>query len=94
MENKTLNTQIEQALNSLDGIKRAPANPFLLTRVMEKLHEPAPRLLKPRLIWQVAVGLLLILCLNIGAGIYVSQKQGQAAATGQEGYFTNQIYTY
>jgi hypothetical protein len=94
MENKTFHKQIEQALNSLDGVKRAQANPFLFTRVMEKLQFQAPLLLKPRLIWRVAFSMLLILFLNIGAGIYIFQKQEQPSATSQDGYFTNQIYSY
>lgn len=36
---KRTNTEIEDILNSFDGIKRAEANPFLYTRVMARLQE-------------------------------------------------------
>jgi hypothetical protein len=39
MENNNLDWQINKALNSLDGIQRAPANPFLYTRVKAAIDE-------------------------------------------------------
>lgn len=36
----TLNNLIEQVLNSADGIERAVAKPFLLTRINARLNQP------------------------------------------------------
>jgi len=39
MENNHLEQQIDRAMNSLDGIQRASANPFLYTRVKAAIDE-------------------------------------------------------
>lgn len=39
MENNQLERQVNNAMNSLDGIQRATANPFLYTRIKAALDE-------------------------------------------------------
>ena len=38
MQNNSINNKIEEVLNSLDGINRAEANPFLYTRIKARLN--------------------------------------------------------
>src|SRR6185295_9583234 len=36
---RNIQEEVERALNSLDGIQRADANPYLLTRIMARLEK-------------------------------------------------------
>jgi hypothetical protein len=94
MENNPYHIKIEEALNSLDGIKRAEANPFLVTRVLEKMKGPASSLVKPALIWKVAASLLLIVGLNISIGFYKLNHSTSAGNPTESGYFSNHLYKY
>ena len=101
MENKDLHSKVEQTLNSLDHVERAFANPFLFTRVMEKMPDrsagrPQPALgkLKPIAIWQLAASMVIVLGLNITIGLYVFNKKTTISQTIESGYFTNHIYNY
>ncbi len=94
MKSQDLHTKIEQTLQSIDHIERAAANPFLLTRVLEKMKKPVRIILRPKLIWQVAASLLLVLGLNIGIGWYSSNKKTNKVQSSENGYFTNHIYNY
>ena len=63
-----MNTQedkIEETLNSLSGMKRAEANPFLYDKVMHRMAQAGTQPSRPffSLQWQLA-GLFLLLALN------------------------------
>ena len=94
MENKTLHTRIEQTLTSLDHIKRAEVNPFLLTRVMEQIKKPAPGVFKRVAVWQMASCMLLVLGLNLAIGIYVYNNDSGSEQPTESPYFNNHVYTY
>lgn len=94
MKNTDLNNKIEQTLQSIEGIKRAQANPFLLTRVMEGMKKPVPRFLKPIVIWQVAASMAVVLGLNIAIEFYTYKKTTNSQKAADSGYFTNHVYTY
>lgn len=94
MENKDLYNKIEQTLNSLNHIERAEANAFLFTRVMEKMKQPVPGILKPLAVWQIATSMIIILGLNIGIGFYAFNKKTTSSQSTESGYFTNHIYNY
>lgn len=94
MENKDLHSRIEQTLGSIDGIQRAEANPFLFTRVMEKMKQPAPGIFKPMVIWQFATSMVVVLGLNIAIGLYVFNQPTSNTQTSGSGYFDNHIYNY
>lgn len=94
MKSKDLHSKIEFTLNSLDGIKRAQANPYLYTRVMERLKYPAPGILKPMLVWQAAASMVIILGLNIAIGFYLFNNNNKVNQSTESGYFINHIYNY
>ena len=94
MENKDLHSKVEQALRSFDQIKRAEANPFLFTRVIEKMQQPAPGILKPWVVWQLATSMVIIIGLNIGIGLYAFNKKTTTGRQTESRYFTNHIYNY
>ena len=94
MENTDFHNKIESTLNSLDGMKRAEANPFMLTRIMEKMKQPAPGILKPMLIWQAASTMIIVLGLNIAVGLDMFNNKTMANQPTEGGYFTNHIYNY
>lgn len=58
---------LEDTLNSLRGIKRAEASPFLYGRIMERMKEqlPAPAYYSGKIVIQFALAMLLIASLNI-----------------------------
>jgi hypothetical protein len=49
-QNQDIEKKVEETLNSLDGIGRANANPFLFTRVEAKLRQPT------RNVWEQVTG--------------------------------------
>ena len=94
MENTDFQNKIESTLNSLDGVKRAEVNPFLFTRIIEKMKQPAPGILKPMLIWQAATTMIIVLGLNVAVGLYMFNNRTTANQPTESGYFTNHIYNY
>lgn len=64
MEN---NNEIEKTLNSLDGIQRPEANPFLYKKVMNRLHrkEAVVISITPRVVWQAVACFAIIIALNV-----------------------------
>lgn len=94
MDTKDLNSRIEQTLAGLDGMKRAEANPFLFTRVMEQMKMPAPGIFKRVAIWQMASCMLFVLGLNLAIGFYVYNSNSGSEQPNESAYFNNHIYTY
>ncbi len=94
MDNKALNTKIEQTLASFDHIKRAEANPFLLTRIKEQMQKPAPGVFKRITVLQMASCMLLILGLNLAIGLYVYNSDSISEPKAESTYFNNHVYTY
>lgn len=63
---KTKEHWINETMMSLDGIKSAKSDPFIHEKVMERLNNDSqPIALPPRLFWQIAAGLALLISLNI-----------------------------
>ena len=64
---KTKEKWINETMESLDGIKSAMSDPFIHEKVMERLNQDntSPIALPPRLFWQIAAGLALLISLNI-----------------------------
>ena len=58
MENK-----IEQILNSLDGVGRAEASPYLYSKIRNRMEAASP--LPKTLAWRIAVVLLVVGALNL-----------------------------
>ena len=66
MQNEELQHKIEETIQSIDGIKRAEANPFLYTRVMEKLNSaPAASFIKKWVLWPVSAAIVLMIVVNV-----------------------------
>lgn len=86
--------KIENTLNSLEGIKRAGVNPFLMTRVLEQLKAPVVNYIKPVLVKQWVISLMVVVVINIAAGWYALSLRKSPQPSGDNTYFTNQIYTY
>ena len=72
MENdKNIDRQIEDALNSIDGINKATPKPYLLTRINVRLNNPvksnwenaAVFISRPSV---MTLGLCLVLAVNVG----------------------------
>jgi hypothetical protein len=62
MNNPTQRT--EEILNSLDGMSRAEASPFLESRIRNRLRTPEP-VSYPRWAWQLAVVMAVFVLLNV-----------------------------
>ncbi len=66
MNKMKIDEQIDQTLNSLDGLQRAQANPFLYQRIRQRLSTVHPNnRMTPALAWRLAVACLLLLGLNV-----------------------------
>ncbi|HTY08909.1 MAG TPA: hypothetical protein VMF29_07070 [Candidatus Edwardsbacteria bacterium] len=60
------NEQVEKTLSSLDGLQRAPANPFLYQKIRQRMDgRRAAERVNPALAWRLAAACLLLLGLNV-----------------------------
>lgn len=82
MEPHQRNERIEQALASLDGIRRAEAPPFLYTRIAAQMQQRTASGIRPRLVWQIAFSLCLVMAFNIWGGLRFLQQQKQRSISG------------
>jgi hypothetical protein len=79
--NNELDNRIGQTLNSLDGIKRAEASPFLYSKTRNRMEQEL-ELPAPRIAWRVVLAFSLILLLNLltVAHFRSESKQGSGGA--------------
>ena len=60
-----LQRKIEDTLNSLDGLQRAEANPFLAAKIRHRMHDAGPEAAEStRWSWQLALVMVVFLVLN------------------------------
>jgi hypothetical protein len=59
------NRSIEQILQSLDGIQSAEANPFLATRLRERMKQAEKPLLSGRWGWRLAAVMTVVVVMNL-----------------------------
>ncbi|TAD82718.1 MAG: hypothetical protein EAY75_16005 [Bacteroidetes bacterium] len=87
--------QIEATLNSLDGIERAAANPFLYTRVQAKLMaQLGPWEKAARLLSKPALAIcIVILAMATNLVVVSAQKNAKAVATAPEPDFSSEFAT-
>lgn len=82
------NPIIEETIGSLEGIRRAAAEPDLFDGVKARLAHPVRRSTYARrpLYWSAAAGLALLIALNIFSAIRIhsDQSNGQATSSGTE----------
>jgi hypothetical protein len=77
--------RIEDILRSLDRLQRAEANPFMATRIRNRLH-PTP-VLSPAWSWCLAIVMVVIVLLNmltIRQFYYTGTKEIRAEAIARE----------
>lgn len=91
---KSIHNIIEDTINSLDGINQAEVNPFLMTRIMEAVKKPVISYVKPILVKQWIISLMLVLMVNVAVGWYTLGKQQANQKVQESEYFTNQLYSY
>ena len=94
MKNQDIHKKIENTLASIEGIKRAKANPFLLTRILEQLNQPKKIFVQPKIVRRIVVSFILILALNVGAGFISFKKTSNQNNNGTSTYFSNHVYQY
>jgi len=91
MKNKQqIEQEIDKTLESLDGIQRAVANPYLFTRIKASLQK------QDKSFWELATGLIarpvfaiatILLIIVINLTLFFQSQGGQTSTTttGQEG---------
>lgn len=57
--------RIDEILNSLDGMQRAEANPFLYQKIKNRLEAPGKAAISPQMGWRLAVALATVILLNV-----------------------------
>jgi hypothetical protein len=84
-EMNDINKRVEDTLNSLQGIQRAQANPFLYTRVYARLNRPKGYLEKLALIAGKPAFAFLLLLVVLSTNLIVMLKgSAEASAVKQE----------
>ncbi|MGZ3862328.1 MAG: hypothetical protein ACXVPN_03580 [Bacteroidia bacterium] len=61
------NREIENTLNSLEGIERADIGPLFYDKVMNRIENGEAKVVSiaPRVLWQAAAGFAFLIALNI-----------------------------
>jgi len=90
MENK----EVERTLNSLDGLTKAQPGAFFYDKVMMKLDNKEAKVvyLAPKLAWQVAAGLLLLVTLNVF--VWASSKPTENPQAQNSNPIAQEYFTY
>ena len=91
---KTKEQRIGDTMESLDGMTRAAGNPLLYDNVMFKLRNPHPGIISftPRILWQIAAGIVLLISINIFSVVYHSNT-GSVSKT-QINYLASEYFSY
>lgn len=102
MDNKELiMKETEKTLSSIEGIKRAEVNPFLLTKIQARLNEPER--FERTINFKLALSVLVIFTLlNVALYIFVQKETYEINSTRQyninslstEYFPNNNIYFY
>ena len=79
-EKKDIESRIEETLNSLDGIRRAEANPFLFTRIQARLDRSRSGFERVAQIAGKPAFAFLLLLIVVGSNVAVMWK-GSAEAS-------------
>ncbi|MER3471468.1 MAG: hypothetical protein C4330_09060 [Chitinophagaceae bacterium] len=56
---------IEQILNSLDGMQRAEANPFLFQKIKNRMQQKDEPIISLQMGWRLALALATVIALNM-----------------------------
>ena len=70
-----LQKKIDEILNSLDGLQRAEANPFLYGKIRNRLENRQPFVPSP-LAWRLVIALAIVVVLNLFTILYFQKKTG------------------
>ncbi|MEI6507950.1 MAG: hypothetical protein WCO54_05655 [Bacteroidota bacterium] len=75
MATKNTKNKIEKAFQSLDGIERSPANPFLYGKVLNRIQTlKADTIYTGKAVFRFALAAAVIVVLNV-AGIYKRESE-------------------
>jgi hypothetical protein len=73
--NEGLHKKIEETLNSLDGMQRAEANPFLYGKLRNRM-EDVKKFVPRQLAWRMVIALAIVAVINIASILhFTSEKQ-------------------
>lgn len=79
--NQDQNKQIDEVMNSLQGMQRIPADPMMYEKVMNRLNSQTSkrsnniRILRPR----IAAAAILLLVINVASIFHFTKKQQSQA---------------
>ena len=62
--NKDLQNRIDETLNSLDGLQRAEANPFLYSKIQNKFQN-RPAFMPQKFAWRMVIAVAVIALVNL-----------------------------
>lgn len=79
---KKIEQLVDETLNSLDGMQRAAANPFLYTRIEQKIKGRYSMVYHRKLMPVLAVALVLFISLNVLSYFTVADKPATVSNTG------------
>jgi hypothetical protein len=79
---KDIEQLVDETMESLDGVQRAPANPFLHTRIVQKLKSRQGSSYQRKLMPVLAVALVLFISLNVLSYLKVNNEPASPKSTG------------
>jgi hypothetical protein len=64
---KTKEKWIDETMEAFDGITRAEGDPFIHEKVMQRIHQNPPEIMRiqPALIWKIAAGIAVLVSINL-----------------------------
>jgi len=67
--------RIDEVMSSLDSIRKAEPNPFLYTRIMNKVEAAQSEYTPARIVWLAAASFALLVLLNLTAIRSISSRE-------------------
>ena len=78
---KEVQSRVEEAMQSLDGLQRAEANPYLWSKIRHRFSSANNTLPQQQVAWRLVIALAIVMAVNV-ATVLSSAKKDKGQRTG------------
>ncbi|MDP2385168.1 MAG: hypothetical protein Q8M29_02235 [Bacteroidota bacterium] len=88
----TEDTNIENTMNGLNGIKRPVASPLLVDRIMKSVESVEAKIvdMSPMQRWSIAAGIVLLITLNV----FSAKQYSGGSKSSESNAFEKEYFSY
>jgi len=90
---ETKETLVNKTLESLEGMEKAKANPYLYDKVLHRMQTVAEhRFVKPAMVRLALAAIAVIICINVYSLLHYEKTGSSSASTGNA--FGTEYFSY